>query len=147
MHPNEQQLREGYEAFSRGDLDTIREKFDPDITWVVGGRNPLAGTYRGIDEVFGFFGKLLEATGGTFKVRVIDVCANDRHAMCLTESTAEVEGQTLADEDMACYDMRDGKIVRARFFNGDQYQTDQIFAGALGLAEVITQPKEVRTEA
>jgi ketosteroid isomerase-like protein len=147
MHPNEQQVRDGYDAFARGDLDAIRGHFDPDITWEVGGRNPLSGTYQGVDEVFGVFGRLFEATGGNFRVTVVDVCANDRHAMCLTESTVEMGGQTYTDEGMACYDMRDGKIVRARLFDGDPYQTDQIFAGALGMAEVITQPEEVKTEA
>lgn len=58
-HPNAELLRKGYDAFSRGDLDTIRnEVFSADIVLHVAGRNLLSGEYRGVDAVFGFFGKL-----------------------------------------------------------------------------------------
>jgi ketosteroid isomerase-like protein len=30
-HPNEDLIRRGYAAFSRGDMDTLRELFHPDI--------------------------------------------------------------------------------------------------------------------
>jgi len=32
-HPNEDLVRRGYDAFSRGDMQTLRELFDPDIVW------------------------------------------------------------------------------------------------------------------
>ena len=30
-HPNEDLIRRGYDAFSSGDMDTLRELFHPDI--------------------------------------------------------------------------------------------------------------------
>ena len=32
-HPNEDLIRRGYDAFSRGDMDTLRELYHPDIVW------------------------------------------------------------------------------------------------------------------
>jgi ketosteroid isomerase-like protein len=32
-HPNEELVRKGYDAFNRGDMDTLRELFDPEIVW------------------------------------------------------------------------------------------------------------------
>ena len=32
-HPNEDLIRRGYDAFSSGDMDTLRELFHPDIVW------------------------------------------------------------------------------------------------------------------
>jgi ketosteroid isomerase-like protein len=40
-----------------GDMDTLRELFDPEIVWHFPGRSPLAGDHRGTDVVLGFFGR------------------------------------------------------------------------------------------
>jgi ketosteroid isomerase-like protein len=32
-HPNEDLIRRSYDAFSRGDMDTLRELLHPDIIW------------------------------------------------------------------------------------------------------------------
>ncbi len=63
-HPNADLRRKGYDAPSKGDLDTIRNEVLDVVFHVAGGRNPLSGDYRGADEVFGFFGRLFELSGG-----------------------------------------------------------------------------------
>jgi ketosteroid isomerase-like protein len=35
-HPNEDLIRQGYDAFSRGDMDTLRELFHPDVCGELG---------------------------------------------------------------------------------------------------------------
>src|SRR5690349_21173010 len=35
-------IRQAYEAFSRGDIDTVMAAFSPDIEWYVPGRGPLS---------------------------------------------------------------------------------------------------------
>lgn len=127
-HPNEELARKGYEAFGAGDLDTIREIFADDITWHVGGRSPLAGDYRGKDEVFGLFARLGELSGGTFRIDVHDVLANDEHAVVLGTSRAERDGRQLNDNGVAVYHNRDGKVVEAWFHPGDQYATDEFWS-------------------
>ena len=74
-HPNEDLIRRGYDAFSRGDTDTLRELYHPDIVWHAPGRSQLAGDHQGVDAVFGFFGQTMEMTGGNFGVEVHDVVA------------------------------------------------------------------------
>ena len=63
-HPNEDLIRQGYEAFGKGDMDTIRKLFADDIVWHAPGRNPMSGDYRGVDDVLAFFGKTIELSGG-----------------------------------------------------------------------------------
>jgi uncharacterized protein len=92
-HPNEDLIRRGYDAFSRGDMDTLRELYHPDIVWHAPGRGPLAGDHRGVDAVFGFFGQVMEMTGGSFRVEVHDVVANDEHAVGLHKGHAERAGR------------------------------------------------------
>jgi ketosteroid isomerase-like protein len=56
-HPNEDLIRRGYDAFSGGDMDTLRELFHPDIIWHAPGRSQLAGDHQGVDAVLGYFGR------------------------------------------------------------------------------------------
>ena len=65
-HPNIELTRQGYDAFAKGDLAALSELIAGDATWHVLGVGPLSGTYHGRDEIFGFFGRLAEETGGTF---------------------------------------------------------------------------------
>ncbi|HVD47197.1 MAG TPA: nuclear transport factor 2 family protein [Candidatus Limnocylindria bacterium] len=88
QHANVQQARRGYEAFRTGDMATVSELLADDVAWHVGGNNPLTGDYKGKDAVFGFFGKLMELTGGTFKLEVHDILANDEHTIILVHETA-----------------------------------------------------------
>ena len=44
-HPNEDLIRQGYDAFSSGDMDTLRVLFHPDIVWHAPGRSQLAGDH------------------------------------------------------------------------------------------------------
>src|SRR3954454_24265968 len=67
-HPNADLLNKGYDAFDKGDMDTIRGLFADDIVFHVPGNSQVSGEYRGTDGVFGFFGKLVELSGGTFKI-------------------------------------------------------------------------------
>jgi ketosteroid isomerase-like protein len=48
---NVELVKRGYEAFNRGDLEAVFDRFDPKIEWVTDERVPFAGTYHGHDEV------------------------------------------------------------------------------------------------
>jgi ketosteroid isomerase-like protein len=52
-HPNEDLVRRGYDAFAKGDMETLRELFDSGIIWHFPGRSLLAGDHRGVDAVLG----------------------------------------------------------------------------------------------
>ncbi len=91
----EARLRQGYENFDKGDLDAIRGDFAPDTVWHSGGSNILTGDYKGIDDVFAYFMKIFEETGGTFKNEVHDVLANETHGVALVKATGTRKGKTL----------------------------------------------------
>lgn len=93
QHANVQRVRQAYEAFAKGDMTTISELMTDDVVWHIGGTSPLSGDYKGKDAVFGFLGKLMEITGGTFKLEVHDILANDEHTVALVRETAERNGK------------------------------------------------------
>lgn len=126
-HRNEEILRKGYAAFTSGDLDTIRALFADDIIWNVPGRNALSGTFKGKDEVFGWFAKLLTSSEGTFKAEVHDVLANDEHGVVIVSVTAQRGTGSLSVRGVDTYHMRDGKVTEGWFFNDDQYAEDEFW--------------------
>jgi ketosteroid isomerase-like protein len=122
-HPNEESLRTGYEAFSRGDLDTVFGLFADDIKWHVPGRNQVSGDYVGKEQVGGFFMKLMELSGGTFRLEVHDTLANDEHAVGLVILRAERNGKTLNANDVHVWHVSDGKFTEfwSQFFDLDAW--------------------------
>ena len=113
-HPNLQQMRKGYEAFKNGDLATLGELFSDDIVWHAPGRGPISGDYKGKEEVFGLFGKLVQETGGTFKLEVEEMFANDERGVATQRITADRDGKRLDiySANVFRYDA-EGKVVEA----------------------------------
>lgn len=109
-HPNAELLRQGYEAFSRGDIEAVLAVFDEAIEWHVTGGS-LAGTYKGTQEVVGFFGQLLERSGGTFRLELHDLLANDEHAVVLLRERAERDDRVLNADAVHVWHVRAGKAV------------------------------------
>jgi ketosteroid isomerase-like protein len=57
---NVELIRGGYEAFGRGDIAGVLERFHPRIEWETPDVLPFGGTYSGHDEVVAFFQRLPE---------------------------------------------------------------------------------------
>jgi len=94
-HPNVERARRGYAAFGSGDLATLSELIADDAVWHAQGVGPLSGDYHGRDQIFGFFGRLAEETGGTFRLDVHDILANDEHTAVLATLTASRNGKSI----------------------------------------------------
>src|SRR5690606_41344891 len=67
-HPHAQLVRKGYEAFTRGDMDTLRTLMSADCTHHVPGSHPLSGAFKGQDAISETYGRLAEETGATLAV-------------------------------------------------------------------------------
>jgi uncharacterized protein len=129
QHPNIQRSRRAYEAFSKGDMATVGELMADDVLWHVGGTSPLTGDYKGKDAVFGFFGKLMEVTGGTFKLEVHDILANDEHSVTLVRVTAEKNGKKLDSKGVhITHPDSEGRVKEFWSFDEDQEAADKFFS-------------------
>ena len=126
-HPNVELVRRGYQAFGTGDMATLDELFADDIVWHSPGRNQLSGTFRGKQEVFGNFMKLAELTGGTFKLDIHAILADDEHAVVLITATGEHDGKTLNDNSVQIFHIKDGKVTEEWLHPGDAYASDEFW--------------------
>jgi ketosteroid isomerase-like protein len=98
-HPNAQLVRKGYDAFVRGDMETLRAMLAADATHHVPGTGVLSGDYKGQDAILDMYRRLGEETGGTFAVELRQVLVDGRgHAVTLHHLTADRQGKHL-DED------------------------------------------------
>jgi uncharacterized protein len=128
-HPNEDTVRGAVGAFERGDLDALRNQyFAEDIRWHLPGRGPLAGDYEGGAQVLESFGRLFELAGGTYRVELHDVLANDEHAVVLYTSRAERAGRQLQDHTVLTAHIHDGKLTEVWIQPTDLYAVDEFFS-------------------
>lgn len=127
-HPNAELTRRGYAAFATGDLDTLRDLMSEDAVWHQPGHTSIAGDYAGQERVFGYFGKLAEMTGGTFKAEPIDILADDDRAVVLQHTTARRDGKVLDAKHVLVFEMRNGKFTDTQVYEADPDQDDTFWS-------------------
>ena len=115
---NEQQnvdiVRRGYEAFGRGDLDTMLKLFDENIEWISPGpaELPTAGTRRGRQQVAEFFNSVNEI----FEIQRFEpkafIAEGDR-VIVLGDDTSRIKatGKVLDSEWAHAFTLRDGLVI------------------------------------
>lgn len=94
-HPGAQRAREYIEIFHRGDFDALRDFYDENVVWHVGGRHQLAGDYRGREALFSYFTTVREMTGGSLVLEPESILASDRYTAMFTRVTGQRDGKSL----------------------------------------------------
>jgi ketosteroid isomerase-like protein len=119
-HPSETLIRALYQARARGNLETVRAILAADIVWhEPGPDSPYTGRLRGADAVLSMHAQAMVLTGGTFRLELHDVLANDDHAVALVNWSAERGGRRLAGREVAIYHVREGRVAEAWFHPDD----------------------------
>jgi ketosteroid isomerase-like protein len=127
-HPNVGLVRKGYDAFAKGDMATLRELLSEDVVWHGPGNNPLSGEYRGRDAVFAMFARTAELSGGTLRIELHDVLANDEHAVALLRETASRQGKELDLLEVTVYHVSNGKATEVWACPYDQRVSDEFWS-------------------
>ena len=128
-HPNEILVREGFAAFGRGDLDALQNQyFAEDIRFHFAGRSPFGGAAEGVTQFLEYAGRLAEFTGGTLRLELHDVTANDERAMALLTAHAERAGRKLEENVVQVIGVRGGKWSEVWLYWADLYSVDEFFS-------------------
>ena len=108
-------VRRGYEAFNKGDMETLTELFDENAVWHTPGTSSVAGDHEGRDAAFALFGRYGGETGGTFKAELRYVLADDDgHAVGIHHNSAERDGKQLDVDCALVFEIKDGRVVDGR---------------------------------
>ncbi len=102
---NIEKTKKAYAAFAEADIDTASANLDDEVEWIVPGNSTISGTYRGKDEVIGFWIKLAEKGFTTTPEHFL---GDDDLVVVLTNISADGESSDQAD----VLRFRDGKVVR-----------------------------------
>ena len=112
-HSNEEIVRQGYKAFGEGDMDTLRSLFAPDAVHSAPGNNLIAGEYKGIDDILGYYGKLFELSDGTFTAELKSARAEGDDTVVATHRDKAQRGdKTLDQDETLTFTISGGKITR-----------------------------------
>jgi uncharacterized protein len=117
-------VRQGYDAFSRGDMTALAEVLHPDVEWFVGGDNALTGGYSGRDATFSYFGRLFARTNGTATVEVLELTEPyPGTVLAMVHLHAEANGHVFDEDGVQQIEVKDGLVVSCRTFlqNGHLY--------------------------
>ena len=128
MHPNEARIREGYAAESRGNGKVLAALVAPDAEWHIPGVSPISGTYRGLNEIFGFWRKVAALAPSGVNIEVLDVLANDHHAAVFVVMRCQRKGVALEQPGVHIYELRNALAVRGQFYYEDQRAYDAFWS-------------------
>jgi ketosteroid isomerase-like protein len=124
-------VERGYAAFSGGDVPTLRELIDPNVTWRVAGSSPLSGVKEGIEEVLGYFGTVAQETGGTLRVELTGCLADGHgHVLGLSQTTGRRAGRSLQMHEGILFTIHDGRVVETIQLMDDVSAFDAFWAPA-----------------
>ena len=118
-HPNVKVFQRLYDAFTTGNMVKVGEEFSDDLVWHVPGSNSISGDYEGRELTLQLFGKMFEATSGTYSPRVLDILANDKHVAAYLHATGSRNGQTLDQDYIFMFRIENGKIAEVWEFWND----------------------------
>jgi hypothetical protein len=114
MSQNTDVLREGYEAFGRGDLDAVFANWADDVKWEGGNPDvPAGGEYQGRDEITGAFQELGEAWDD-MKVEP-DEFVGEGDTVCVlghVSGTGKATGESSKSPFVHVYRFEGGKVKR-----------------------------------
>jgi ketosteroid isomerase-like protein len=124
-HLNVGRLRAAFDAFSRGDLDAVRDSMTPDAVWTNAGSSAVGGTFEGWDAISTMFGKLFVATDGTFTITLLSALADDKHAVAVSAAPATIMGDSQTHRYVLVDDMTpDGRTRATHVLAYDQAAAD-----------------------
>jgi uncharacterized protein len=121
-------IMSAYDAFGRGDMQTVFRVFDKEILWHVPGRGPLSRDYRGPAEVSGFFDHFMGLSGGTFRLQINEVLAKGDRVVVLCTETAQRGGRTWSSPQVHVWTVKDGHAVGFWEYEGDQQSEDEFWS-------------------
>jgi ketosteroid isomerase-like protein len=130
-HPNVARIRDAYTAFMAGDLQTALKDLAPDAVFHFNGEGPNSGDHKGRDDISTALVNIFQLTGGTQKLDIKGIYADDRHgAVVLRETATRTDGATLDVEEVHVLALDgEGRITDLWDLPADPEAHDNFFDG------------------
>ena len=140
---NKQLIRRMYDAYSRGDFDTVLANMTDDVTWYVPGVPPFAGHRTGRDEVRQFFEESVRWVN-IDEFDADEILADGDRVVVLGRQRATVRetGRHFETRWAHVFTLRNGKVASGQVFTdthaiasafGESMRERQALTGPLGI--------------
>lgn len=108
-------LHKGYDAFNRGDINTVMDLQAEDAVWHGRGSTRYGGDFKGKEKILGFLAQFAQDFEES-KLDVHDILANDEHAVVLITSSGRRKGKSYEDKVVHVHHINDeGKTTEFWF--------------------------------
>jgi len=121
-------VRKAYQDFANGNIPAVFAALDARIAWHVPGHGPLSGDYSGHEQIGGFFQRTMELSGGTFRIDVHNVLAEDDLVVALVTVNAQRNGISASFPEVHVWRMKGGKVIEFSEYQGDEQREDQFWS-------------------
>ncbi len=129
IEQNVDTVRQGYAAFSSGDMEALMALYSDDVVHIVPGSSPISGAHKGKERILGLYGSLFELSGGTLQIRLDHVLSDGgNRALAIHASSMEKDGQTITQTEALLFSFVDGKVTEIQDFFADIALNDRLFS-------------------
>jgi uncharacterized protein len=109
-------MRRGYEAFAKGDIETLKTFFAPDANWNQTETGVLPGNYKGAQAILEYFGMLAHESQGSLRVEPQTMAASGDLVFVLERVTGTRKGKTLDTTDVLVFKLNNGVVTEVSYF-------------------------------
>jgi ketosteroid isomerase-like protein len=99
-------VRDGFEAFTRGDLQTVGEQFTDDAVWHGAGTTNFGGDHQGKEAVMANILNFAQSYQ-SIEMKAHDFVANDKHVIALVDTSVERNGKTYKSREAYVFHVND----------------------------------------
>ena len=128
MNTNTDIAQEYFQAVQNGDMATAGKLIDEQIVWRQPGSNQFSGERRGRNAVFEMLGAMMQRSAGTFAIdKVHSLMGNGEVVAASIHFSARRDGRSMSMDGVDVLRIKDGAIVEAWLFSGDQAAEDEFW--------------------
>lgn len=129
VEQNLETVRQGYAAFSTGDMDNLMALYNDDVVHIVPGESRVSGAHKGKDSILALYGALFELSGGTLRI-VLDHVLSDGGSRVVSIHTASMDkdGETFTQTEALLFTLVNGKVAEIQDFFTDIALNDRLFS-------------------
>ena len=121
-------VRRGYDAFAEGDIETLKTLFAPNATWHSVPAGILPGSYRGVQAILEFFGRIAHETNGTVRADLQTIAASGDHVFALHRNKGTRKGKTIDEKSVLVFKLDNGAVTEVAEFRYDHPQEAQFWS-------------------
>ena len=112
-------IQRGFEAFAKGDIETLKTLFSPNARWDQAETGILRGNYRGVQAILEFFGQLAHETEGSLRAEPLTMAGSGDHVFVFERVTGTRKGKTLDTKEALVFKLENGVVTEVTELQSD----------------------------